>query len=263
MAFNPAVWSAFRSTLGNEGYTDYMYLDDKGLVTTGQGNLIDTGGATPWELALPMSWVDPSTGKESTDEEIIQQWQAVKARQDLKEAGGGAFENVTTIRLNAQSITDIVTEHMNSTIASLESQFPAIGSWPADAQLAMLRWSWAFGPNHFTPSAGRNYYPLMTAALKKVSPDFEEAANQASLNDLNLSVQTDIRQMFQNATDVLDRNLDTEVLYFPNYPPGSGSGSSKGFFIPAVAVAAGAGLSYLAFEGFKDFFTKQKFPRKV
>jgi len=41
----PAAKEGFLALTTNlEGYTSFMYLDVKGLVTTGIGNLIDSGG---------------------------------------------------------------------------------------------------------------------------------------------------------------------------------------------------------------------------
>jgi len=243
VSFWPSAYKAFPSTLSNEGYTDYPYLDDKGYVTVGQGNKIDNSdvaGINPAAPALALTWYDKNTNQTLSDDEVLAQWNAIKALQSMKDAGGGAFEPYSTMRLSQTSIQSLVQGMMDSMIATLGKRLPAIGGWPADAQLAILRWAWAFGPNA--------NFPLMFAELKKVMPNFDGAVQQAELDQLNLPVKIDITHMFQNATDALDRDLDPSVLYWPGFPPGGGIGN-LGFSVAGAVI--GAGIGYVAYQGFK------------
>ena len=70
------AWEGFSTPL--EGRAHSMYLDVKGLVTTGVGNLIDT----PSEAAK-LPWIHESSGAPASRDEIVAAWSALKARQDL------------------------------------------------------------------------------------------------------------------------------------------------------------------------------------
>ena len=85
-----------------EGYLPYMYLDVRGLVTTGMGNLID-----PISLATALPW-QRADGSPASQSEIVAAWQAVKARTDLESGYGQAYAQVTSLRLSKEAINALV-----------------------------------------------------------------------------------------------------------------------------------------------------------
>lgn len=75
-----------------------MYLDVRGLVTTGIGNLID-----PKEVALPLPWL--KEGEPATADEISAEWDFVKSDPDGRsQRGGGSFESITSLRLKDEDV---------------------------------------------------------------------------------------------------------------------------------------------------------------
>lgn len=140
---NRAVKEAFIPfTEPLEGRVNYMYLDVKGLVTTGIGNLIDSPGA-----ATGLEWLHPN-GAPATFDEIRAEWQLVKNTPSLAMDGHLAAKAITRLRLTDDAVTKLVLRKVDEFYAILAGRFTDIDSWPADAVLATLSLSWAVGP-HF------------------------------------------------------------------------------------------------------------------
>lgn len=160
-----------------EGHTDWLYLDVKGLVTIGYGNLVD-----PIGLVTPLVFVRPD-GSRAGAAEIQVAWHQVKNRTDLCTHGGGAYKPLTSIRATADSIAALVDSKLAQFEATLKTYFPDWEEWPWQAQLGTLSMAWAMGP-HF-PST----WPKFTTACRK--QDWAAAALNASCSDKELARQND------------------------------------------------------------------------
>ncbi len=186
-----------------EGVCNHLYLDVLGLVTTGMGNLVDPSGTV---LDLPFVRSD---GSPATRHEIAGEWVAIKARQDMKLRGGGAFKKLCKLHLTPEGIEQVVTRKLLQMETFLKNRFPQFEDWPADAQLAVLSHSWACGP------AFR--FPKMEAALRAF--DFMGTSEHCHMED---SQNPGLRPrnkanvvMFQNAAMVMEDGSDREVLHYP------------------------------------------------
>ena len=190
-----------------EGKLPFMYLDVKGLVTTGIGNLIDPIGA-----ALSLPWVH-TNGAPASQDEIRSAWNAVKARQDMKLRGGGAFAGVTDLRLTDDGIRQLVNDKLRANEAILRKRFPTYDNWPADAQLGLLSMAWAMGPNF--------RYPKFEAAVNALVPDFAAAAKESYINDANnpgLRPRNVANEsLFMAAADTLKNNLDVTAINWSGF----------------------------------------------
>ena len=185
-----------------EGYVPNMYLDVKGLVTTGMGNLIDSVAAAQ---ALP--WYKPD-GSRASDAEVGAEWSLVKGMQNLKNIGGGTFGKYTTLRLHDDGIQQLINGKLDQNEAMLVKRFPGYTSWPADAQLALHSMAWAMG-------AGFNF-PKFQAAVNGLVPDFRTAAVESHMNDVGnpglVPRNAANVVLFNNAADVIDKGLPHDVL---------------------------------------------------
>ncbi|WNO71565.1 peptidoglycan-binding domain-containing protein [Streptomyces sp. AM8-1-1] len=137
-----------------EGRLDFMYLDVKGLVSTGVGNLLDADdpsafGSNPNPLPdiFTLDWFDKDTGVLADRAEIEEEYRKVKfsgtslATTDQKGA-------VTRLRTSQQAIDALVTRKLDSFENSLRGRdmFAGYDGWPADGQLGLLSMAWAMGP---------------------------------------------------------------------------------------------------------------------
>jgi len=150
---NPEVarrWHAWSEPL--EGRIRWMYLDIKGLVTTGVGNLID-----PVEYALPLPWMVSATGQRATEAQIRAEWQHMKANPDLARRGARAAGEVATLSLTDAAVDALVVAKLEENDAVYARRIPGWQAWPWQAQMVRHSIGWACGPH-----AG---YPRFEAAV--------------------------------------------------------------------------------------------------
>ncbi|MFG1935156.1 peptidoglycan-binding protein [Mycobacterium sp. NPDC048908] len=149
-------WIEFNTPL--EGRVHYMYLDWKGWVSTGVGNLID---ATQQPMSAPSAaersaslamagqfgWTT-TDGASAGADLIAADWDAVKARLDLAPFGHLAFASLTHLVLSDDEIDRMIFAKVDEMERYLTSrgEFADFDNWPADAQLAVLSMSWGMGP---------------------------------------------------------------------------------------------------------------------
>ena len=158
-------WVAFNAPL--EGRVSWMYLDIKGLVTTAIGILID-----PMEAALHLPWVTPA-GVPATRAEIEADWRAVKRQTSLARKGAGAAASVARLRLTPEGVEQVTLAKLDVMARALCDDFPALPSWPWEAQMATLSLCWAVG------TALPRGWPRLTAALR--AQDWTTAAQECEI----------------------------------------------------------------------------------
>jgi hypothetical protein len=206
-----SVFRAFNAVF--EGAIPYMYLDIKGLVTVGVGNLID-----PLELAQALPFRFKSAPQSpATAHQIAAEWQALKNNPNLAGAGHEACEPVTQLELSDDAINSLVLDRLTGNESFLKRQewFKDLDTWPADAQLGLLNMAWAMGPD------GPGAFPRFRAACRSL--DFNMAATECKMNEagnpgLIPRNRADFT-LFSNAAVVLASeapgSLDRSVLYYP------------------------------------------------
>lgn len=211
------IWLDFNTPL--EARLPYMYLDSKGYVTTGIGNLIDS---TKLPLTAPtdaersaslatvgrMTWLRNSDGGSAGSDEIAAEWDTVKSRMDLAPRGGGHFAPpVTTLSIDDDEIDRIVFERLDQMEAFLKKRppFADFDSWPADAQLGVLSMAWGMGPAF-------NFPRFQGFAAVE---DWENAATECRFNPDTgtITQRNDLNQQcFLNAERVRKEQLDPDAL---------------------------------------------------
>lgn len=192
-------------TIGFEGALSFMYLDVKGLVTTGDGNLID-----PFSMAAGLKW-RKADGSLASHAEIQAEWGHIKALQSCALYGGGWFKRVASLHLDQDAIDELVAGKRDLNASILASRFPGFADWPADAQMATMSMAWACGAGF--------HFPKLEAALN--AQDWETAAQECHMEDsknpgLRPRNKADV-QMFNNAhaVSVASGQLDPDELYYP------------------------------------------------
>jgi hypothetical protein len=188
-----------------EGRVPWMYLDIKGLVTTGVGNLIDPVG-----LALKLPFVHKGDGSPGSEVEIRAEWQRLKDDQSLAQKGYKACEGITELRLTDAAIDQIVLTKFDGNDRVLRQAFSNWSDWPADAQLGAhsIAWAGAGFPTKWTN--------FRTAAEAR---DWKTAAAQSHIDETgNPGVKqrnAANAQLFHNAEVVESSDLDRATLHYP------------------------------------------------
>lgn len=193
-------WVGFNQPL--EGVVPFMYLDQRNLVTTGMGNLIDSHND-----AAELAWLHKDNTPASSGE-ITQEWDNVKGRTDLAPQGGGAFAPpVTSLHIEPDEIDRIVAAKLatNEAVLTGRPEFSDFANWPADAQFGLLSMAWALGAAF--------HFPHFQTAV--ANGDWETAATECifgphvgTIEKRNAMDQ----QCFHNATQVVQQGLDPSVL---------------------------------------------------
>ena len=215
----PSVRSIFRDfNEPFEGAIPYMYLDIKGLVTVGVGNLIDPVTAA---TGLPFRFKNKpgiaTPGRFATRDEIIAEWNNLKGDQSLAKKGHRACAPITNLELDDDAINDLIGARLsqNETYLKRQKAFLNFDSWPADAQLGLLSMAWAMGPGG--PPKFRNF----SAACEQ--QDFDTAAEQCKMSEAGnpgvVPRNRANRSLFQNAAAVIagesDFGFQRSMLYYP------------------------------------------------
>ena len=219
-----------------EKRVEYMYLDIKGLVTIGIGNLIDVENAGDKKnlekilkelVTLPFVYKkgQPDAGKRATKADIEGDWKIVKGSQELAKLKDSylLFANITDLKLKNAAIDALVLKKLNEmeTELKMDPAFQGFEQWPADGQLGLLSMAWALG----TPKL-KAHWPHLKAACKK--QDFDAVLKRCEINTVgNPGVakrNTENRHLFRNAAAVFANrgknpaeNLNQRItLYYPN-----------------------------------------------
>ena len=193
----PAVRSAWRSfDQPFEGLASWMYLDIKGLVTTGMGNLIDP---LPAALALPWQNAD---NERAAEDVVTAEWTRIKDNAALAHQGAQAARAVATLHLADADIDALILRRLDADEAIVKAYpaFARFDEWPADAQLGVMSMAWAMGAG-FGP-----HFPHFSHAC--AAGDFTTAASdcemQASANPALARRNAADRQAFLLAASATD-----------------------------------------------------------
>lgn len=202
-----AAWPAICSE--HEGRLDWLYLDTRGLVTTGIGFLMDDGTGTAPEACLSLGWTDQ--GRPATRAQIASAWRVVKARTDLAPRGGFAFRDVTSLRLPGQVIDALLRAKTLEFWSVLAAQLVNLETWPADAQLALLDMAWQLGPRFLGSK-----WPNFTAAAH--ASDFARCSEHCSVRQASAGRNGDRIRWFRNAAQVVELDSARGVLWDTETP---------------------------------------------
>lgn len=201
-----------------ENRVEYMYLDIKGLVTIGVGNLVDVekaGDAGKLKkvmeelVKLPFVYKEglANASQKASKADIEAEWKRVKSKQELKNIGHTAFAKVeiTKLELGDEAIDELALKKADAMEEELKRHpaFRDFDKWPADAQLGLLSMAWALGA-----PAIRNGWPNFKAACKK--QDFDAAVKHCEINTAGNPGVTprnvDNKHLFKNAAEVLAKD---------------------------------------------------------
>lgn len=185
-----------------EGRCSWMYLDVKGLVTTGVGNLID-----PMVAAIDLPW-KKADGSLASTQEIRDEWTRIKSAQTYSNRGGFFFKNMAQLHLDNVDIDNLVRQRLMMNEVYLEKRYPNWENWPADAQMAIHSMSWAMGPAF--------QFPKFDACL--AAGDFTGAAAECSISTAgNPGVaprNAANKQLLLNAAEVVANGGDYDSLTY-------------------------------------------------
>lgn len=226
----------------NEKFEDrieYMYLDIKGLVTIGVGNLIDVEKASdtknlkkvmedlvklPFVYKLGLRVTNAS--QKASPADIEADWKMVKDRQEWANLKDRLtkFAGITTLKLEDKAINELALKKADAMEKELKTHpaFQHFDKWPADAQLGLLSMAWALGASKI-----RGGWPNFKAACGK--QDFDAAVKSCEINTVgnpgviprnagNLRLFKNAAAVLANDGKILAQNTQNRlVLHYPHF----------------------------------------------
>lgn len=153
-----------------EDTVPWMYLDIKGLVTVGVGEMLDNAAK-----AQALAFVD-SDGQAATPEAILADFNRVHA---LSPAHGPNFyRSSSSPVLPPPAIDALLLDHVESFEAELSARFPAYASFPDPAKLGLLDMIYNLGSNklfntfpHFMAAVGQQDWLGAAANCHRLGPN--------------------------------------------------------------------------------------------
>lgn len=163
-----AGWIAFNRNL--EGEIPWPYLDIRQLVTVAHGVLVPNR-----QVLLTYRWRSDVTGERATAFEVNAAWDALMGdaatRARMARLGAGEARRHVKITLPPEELERVTLAKYDEQERDLLRRYPALPSWPVEAQTVCMSIAWAAG----TGAA----FPKMYAALHR--GDWLTAADECAL----------------------------------------------------------------------------------
>jgi len=189
-----------------EGTCPHMYLDVYGKVTTAIGCLIDSIPS-----AVTVTWIHRLTNESASMSEVAAAWTTVKAAQGMAKLGGGAFAQLTDLRLTADGIATLVEQRLSQDEEYLRRRFHDYDDWPCDAQLGVLSNAWAAGAAWVAPhfDAAAKVHDWQACA----GPEGDAGADPSCRGHAWLNDHLDVESDPLRNPGLRPRNLATKILF--------------------------------------------------
>jgi len=203
----------------DEGEVREMYIDNRGLVTTGVGNLLQT----PAE-ANQYEW-EKTGGGRAAPQEVAAEYERVRSADTKAKIpnwavmGGGNFIRaarglgIVTLQLTSESYSRIFSDKLSGLEATMKGTpgFEEFETYPADAQLGVLSLIWLNGAGaaNWGPQKEdlrlHKTWPNFTNACKRRA--WAEIADRKHYKSKNMGAVRDrlTEQVFRNAQLVEDQ----------------------------------------------------------
>lgn len=224
---HPSVKAAFpKHSAMFEGRVPGMYCDILGLITCGQGNLIDPISAAerlPWALA---------DGSKADLAQVRADWHKLKDNWQHYAKRHWKFALADTkCRLTDAAIDALVAAKLEENAVFLKSHyFEDFASFPADAQLGLLSMAWAVGPGF--PLKFKNFTQLVlkgdwAGTIAKDASGGYAAKIRETGNPGVVPRNAANRLCFSNAALASKGAFDLEHLFWPGIVPPTSSAMAQ------------------------------------
>lgn len=194
-----------------EARANFMYVDVKGYVTTGVGNLLNSPDA-----AIQLDWRH-SNGDRATADQVRNEWIAMRDNVPARHMFYTYQKHFTRLHLPEEEIDRLVIGKLLEHHKHLVAQMPEFEAWPLDAQWATHSMAWACGSAFMVPGPPGRFVTLGKLLKAK---DFAGAVSQCHMNEAGnpgLKPRNIANKlMFDNAAYVQDIGMDYGRRYWPD-----------------------------------------------
>lgn len=168
VALDPSVvagWAAWTARF--EGRVSWMYLDVRGLVTTGLGCLIDRV-----EHAVGLRWLH-GDGSPAGFADVADDWHAVKGME--KGLAAYRYRLPDGLHLPDDEIDALALTRLAANARAVAEQLPELAGWPPEVQRLCMSHAWACG------ASWPAHWPRLVAALR--AGDWQGAADECRISE--------------------------------------------------------------------------------
>jgi GH24 family phage-related lysozyme (muramidase) len=176
-----------------EGKVAYMYLDSRGFVTVGVGNLVSSV-----DQAKKLPFVNPETGKTATPKEIETAFTAVSKM--AKNRLAAHYKQNPSIELKDETIKQMAIKRLKEEfVPGLRKIFNGFDGYPDSAKQALVDMAYNLG------IAGLKKFKKLVAAAEKM--DWQEAANESHRTSCRDARNNWTRERFKKAAEAAALSL--------------------------------------------------------
>ncbi len=168
-----------------EGNISYMYVDTKGFVTVGVGNMLPNARA-----AQALAFVNRATRNAATDREIATDFQKVAAQPKARPARW--YRQFTTLDLPDVEINRLFQQRIEEFRGQLRRAYSKYDTYPDGAQLAMLDMAFNLGVG-----ALKNKWPKLNEAIDKL--DWAAASDRCERPEANAIRNAAVKALLKGA----------------------------------------------------------------
>jgi len=170
-----------------EGNVTWMYLDTRGYVTVGVGEMIPTAAAA---RHYPFYHRAPKSGQRATAAEIEAEFKNVHSAQ--KGHVSSYYHKNATLEMHQGDIDDLLMKQIKSFETRLRGHFPQFDSYPEPVQRGLLDMAYNLGIGKLV-----GHFPSFCKAVKE--RDWKTAAAQSHRNGPSAKRNNQVKQMFLDA----------------------------------------------------------------
>lgn len=168
-----------------EGNISHMYLDTRGLVTVGVGQMIPTA-----DEATRLSFVKRDTSERATADEIREGYDAVKAQPKGKVAH--SYQRFSKLDMPQADIDVLLARRLDEFEQGLRREIPTYDDAPEDAKLGLIDMAYNLGIGGLV-----NKFPSFTGAAR--AADWAGCARECHRRGISDARNEEVKHLFESA----------------------------------------------------------------
>jgi GH24 family phage-related lysozyme (muramidase) len=182
----PPTFDQIKALIGPfEGSIPFMYVDTKGYVTVGIGNMLPNAGA-----AQQLAFVNRASGSTASAAEVATDFANVAKQPKAKAARW--YEQFTALDLPDPEVDRLFQGRVEEFQTQLRREYPRYDSYPDGAQLALLDMAFNLGAG-----ALKTKWPKLNQAIDSL--DWGAAAGECERPEANPARNAAVKALFEGA----------------------------------------------------------------
>lgn len=180
-----------------EGSVDHMYLDTRGNVTVGVGHLVRSA-----HEAQQLPFLKRNDTR-ATSSEIRDEFESLRKLPYGQPYSARYYSGFAQLRLRQSTIDSLTDMHIQSFELELKRLYPAFGSYPTEARLALFDMIFNLGMTRL-----RTLFTRFNQAV--LTEDWSAAARECNRPGIQVTRNRYVRELFERAAAAASAAVDGE-----------------------------------------------------